>query len=696
MAAVEEEQRASRGDLCWRLGRWTVMPARNRIARNGDEKKLEPKVMRVLEVLLERAGEVVSRREIENAVWPNAVIGEKTLTRAISELRRAFEDDVGEPAVIETVARRGYRLMPEAIPFTVGARAARLRYLAAAAPVVLLAMWWFGRPAGVDDTTIGPTRKLTSFAGLELTPAPSPNGELVAYARQADGEETTSLFVSPIAGGSELRLTGASQHDIAPAWSPDGAMLAYLSYREGGCEIRSVGALGGEPRTLAECALTPARPNFAPTLDWSPDGGQLAFVDREKARRVACLRILDIAAGDVRTIGADAEGRCKNDMDPAFSPDGTRLAFTRVIRGGIADLHVFDLTDESARRLTRDHRSILGSDWISDDEITFSSDRSGTYRLWRIAAAGGVPRWLPADGRNIKRPRLNENGVIAYEDWLYDMNIWTAAADGGGVDRLIASTVWDFHPAPSPEGWRLAFVSNRSGNFELWLRDTDGSERALTRSANRVVGFPAWDSPGDVIAYVLQSGDRLAIAAVDLQGREVLRIAVEGNAVAPSWTGDAIVYGSDAGGIWQIYSRDIESGETERLTDDGGYRGVRARNGTLYFTRAGESGLWRRDVNGSTAMFNTNLAAHHWADWQLIGDALIIPDAESRDLLIVDAESGEVRRAIVTPGYNSANAKSHQLSPDLRTLYWAQLDTTDADVVTGRIVLRSRSDGATD
>ena len=95
----------------FRLGPWIVVPSRNRISLGGNETAVEPKVMRVLELLISRPGEVLSRTDIENAVWPNAIIGDKTLTRAISELRKAFGDDAERPAVIETVARRGYRVL---------------------------------------------------------------------------------------------------------------------------------------------------------------------------------------------------------------------------------------------------------------------------------------------------------------------------------------------------------------------------------------------------------------------------------------------------------------------------------------------------------------------------------------------------------------------------------------------------------
>ena len=67
--------------------------------------------MEVLLCLVDRAGEVVTRAEIEDRVWPDAVIGQDTLNRAISKLRRLLDDDAGQPHAIETIPKLGYRLM---------------------------------------------------------------------------------------------------------------------------------------------------------------------------------------------------------------------------------------------------------------------------------------------------------------------------------------------------------------------------------------------------------------------------------------------------------------------------------------------------------------------------------------------------------------------------------------------------------
>ena len=95
----------------FRVGPWLVEPSLNRISRGDATIQLELRIMDVLVFLASRAGEVVSRQEIVDAVWATEVISDNTLTHTIAEIRSAFGDDVRNPRYIETFHRRGYRLM---------------------------------------------------------------------------------------------------------------------------------------------------------------------------------------------------------------------------------------------------------------------------------------------------------------------------------------------------------------------------------------------------------------------------------------------------------------------------------------------------------------------------------------------------------------------------------------------------------
>ena len=98
------------------LGEWLVEPAIERISKGNLEEKVEPRVMDLLTCLASNPGEVISREEVESKVWSGMVVGYDALTSAMIKLRKAFHDDSKHPQIIQTVSKRGYRLMVDVSP----------------------------------------------------------------------------------------------------------------------------------------------------------------------------------------------------------------------------------------------------------------------------------------------------------------------------------------------------------------------------------------------------------------------------------------------------------------------------------------------------------------------------------------------------------------------------------------------------
>lgn len=110
---MDNEREAAAGQV-WRIGEWLADPASNELRRGQESVHIESKAMEVLVLLARQAGGVVGREELLARVWPRVVVGDDTLTQAVIKLRKALGDEARAPTYIETIPKRGYRLVAEA------------------------------------------------------------------------------------------------------------------------------------------------------------------------------------------------------------------------------------------------------------------------------------------------------------------------------------------------------------------------------------------------------------------------------------------------------------------------------------------------------------------------------------------------------------------------------------------------------
>jgi DNA-binding winged helix-turn-helix (wHTH) protein len=142
------------------LGEWRVQPSLNRLTRGDATVRIEPKLMDVLLFLARHAGQVVSKDAIADAVWPNLFITESVITRAIAGLRRALDDDPRTPRFIETIAKRGYRLLIAAAAPTPAAPVVPVSPVSYAVGQWVRGERFYGRSAEIAEILDGPRNGL--------------------------------------------------------------------------------------------------------------------------------------------------------------------------------------------------------------------------------------------------------------------------------------------------------------------------------------------------------------------------------------------------------------------------------------------------------------------------------------------------------------------------------------------------------
>src|SRR5262249_30250146 len=157
--------------------------------------------------------------------------------------------------------------------------------------------------------------------------------------------------------------------------------------------------------------------------------------------------------------------------------------------------------------------------------LVFSSDRAGGIGVWRIAVSGGEPTLVVGGGAKLKHPTVaRRTGLIAYEDWQYEINLREQPTQEMGNDRDSRSATaisptsdrWHFHAQIALDGAHLVFQSTRSGHYELWLSDRDGANaRPLTRSS--IYKSPArWSPDSRHLVFTTRLDGRTDVSVLDV------------------------------------------------------------------------------------------------------------------------------------------------------------------------------------
>jgi Tol biopolymer transport system component/DNA-binding winged helix-turn-helix (wHTH) protein len=691
----------------FRIGEYLVRPALNRIIAPDRTIQLEPKIMEVLVCLAEARGDVVPKQVLIDRVWAGVFVTDDVLVRAIAELRRAFRDEAGRPTVIETIRKRGYRLLATVTPMdgnhddtpiptprsAVEAAARRspsvtvFALLAASALVIVVATLLRASRHSPSSASTGQPRflPLTTSPGNEVDPALSPDGVHLAYASDGPAGGNTDVFVKDLRDGSVRRLTTSPLVERAPAWSPDGRQLVFVRLDDQACEIDLLDVTGGSARRLRACGNADSF-----RMAWSPDGASLALSSRDSARREpAHIDVISIDGGSSRRVTNPPAGT-QGDEDPAFSPDGRSIAFVRRLSGSVADLYLAATQGGAERRLTVDNADLEGVAWgRRGDALYFSSSRAGSYSLWRIGSDGGVPQLVVGGGSKMKHPAAAAAGtLVAYENWRYEMDVWQMPLDGDAAGSPLAasSDEWSDEPAWSPDGSRVAFVSTRSGADEIWIANHDGSEaRQMTRFNGAPLEMPRWSPDGQHIAFVAWPGGRATIDVLNIADQRVRAVVSDEAPLAlPSWSHDgrSLYFGSARGGRWQLWSAPVDGGGAPApITRAGGYAGLESPDGRwLYVSRVDASGLWRRPVAGGPLELIIQAVAAGDRNWNVTATGVLYETARPDGAADVWQWTSGVAPARIARLTDQASP-GLSLSPDGRTLLYSRATTYDCNIL---------------
>ena len=469
----------------------------------------------------------------------------------------------------------------------------------------------------------------TATAQTKLLRFPDIYGDRVAFTYAGD------IWSAPANGGAAIRLTAHPGMEVFAKFSPDGKWIAFTGQYDGDEQVYVIPSTGGVPRQLtyypAKGPFTPRWGWDNQVYGWTKDGKRIIFKSQRDSWSLPIAKLYSVSVD-----GGPAEALPMPEAGSGdYSPDGNRMVYSPQSRdfrpekrygGGQANrLYIFDLKNYDTKAITEGPRATRDAMWIGDT-IYYNSDRDGHFNLYAYGVGNGKTtqithskqwdvRWpssdhgnrivyemdgelqvldirngkatpisisVPDDGLARRPSRISAaNNIESYElspkgeRALFSArgDIFTAPIEKGPTRNLTHSSgAHDKWPSWSPDGSQIAFISDMTGEEELYVIAQDGSKppTQITTGGQAMRYQPEWSADGKRIAFSDKDGKIYVVTLADRKMTEIVdapRGQIRDYVWSPSGNYLAFSMATNGNGFSQIHIWNATDNKVTRVTD---------------------------------------------------------------------------------------------------------------------------------
>ncbi|MCO7225597.1 winged helix-turn-helix domain-containing protein [Pleionea sp. CnH1-48] len=664
------------------FGGWRFDPADGKLISKQEQRRLQPRIAKLLAVFLANPDKLLSRNELIENLWQDRAVNEDALSRCVAELRSVLGDSTSNPVYIETIPKKGYRFIH---PVNEASKPTLL-WSAFAGVLLLIAFIYFllptASPTSAIQAAISNAQRLTTDLANEVQPELSNSGDKIAFSVNQNNQMVIKLVDTQ--DKTERVIQHEELHLSSATFSPDDSQLLVAGYKGQRCDILLYQLSDLQHKRVGQCALA----GITRIFDWSPDGKRFAYVAPSSNSDNKSLWLFDLDSESSSQITYPTDAKV-TDSNPRFSPNGKYLGFTRGTDSS-RNIHylAFDNT-ELVVAITHQFGFINGFEWLSDSRtLLFDSNHQGDKQLWLTTKDD--PELTLLGGRDAQFLSMSQDNTrLAFQVLRYNANIWQVSTDSvdSKPSRIIHSIKYNNFPAYSPDGSAIAFSSNRQGKSSIWVYDKKSEQQSLVVSLpDQDLIFPQWSSDGKKLLFTRRGKDGYQCYQTDLATKSLELLTPNFSLFNCVYSLDDKVYGivKSEGKVAQIVQL-AENGATKSLTEFAVNRIQTTALDSIIYSRPGENKLFSmslKDGEHRTVLDDFNIAYDE--HWVVQGSYLYYPKTKAgRGIWRLNLQTGETNK--VTHQLPSAIGLSLSVHPEHSQIIFSQTDSRESDVYISRV-----------
>ncbi|WNC73850.1 winged helix-turn-helix domain-containing protein [Thalassotalea psychrophila] len=633
----------------YQVGRWQVDCARMTISSAEKTEQLSAKVFEILKLFIISKEHIVSKDKAIEVIWlGNEGVGKTGFTNAVWQLRKAFTDLGAEPdEVFATIQKVGYQMLADIEGIEENSvnnefvsrysKAAKYGAVAVIIVVLVAILIRFMSPTIQVEKVTQHATHITNYEGIEKQPNISPDGAFMAFQWRPLGK-TQQIYIKNLQNSEAplRKLTTEGNREISPVWSPTGTEIAYQKILENKeCVISIYSLISNENRTVVNGCKAASNTN---PLAWSKDGKTLVY-NKVLDNRVAIFSY-DLASNSEKQVSFPKENH--QDLSVTFVENDEKLV---IVRSYIESSELVVISDYKQQNVSENSFLQLEARMLS---IAWDERNK---KLFVIKPENGLYVLVSIDLQNNQQQLIDETatpGTLAVNNKTHELfftrhyskeHVEELAIDSGKLIRRVASSSRDLYGHYVSSDNSILFVSNRSGNWEVWQRNQYVSTQRTDNIGT--VSIPAVSNNGSWFAMrVDPTGEKqpyLYISKID--GSEVIKEDNLGMPIQnPSWSVDeqSLYFSGFKDGKWGIFKYHMSTQKVEQITHSGEVFAQEGNDGDLYVSRFDLNGIWKFELKSNTfTQITKDFRSKDFASFYVKEDHLyFLKRTETQDLLM--------------------------------------------------------------